>query len=85
MNPNSAHSQNPTAWQRAVAYGLDMSLNEYLLTLTPEERLARHEQARQLVENLILSRRRLSRPKDLLAVQELQAILERQNLKQNNK
>ena len=37
------------AWQAAIDYGIDVSQLEYLLTLTPEERLLRHEQALTLV------------------------------------
>lgn len=33
----------------AAAYGIDMSQIDYLLTLSPQERLKRHEQARSLV------------------------------------
>jgi hypothetical protein len=33
------------AWQAAIDYGIDVSQIEYLLTLTPTERLERHEQA----------------------------------------
>ena len=32
------------AWRAAHAAGIDMSLIEYSLTLTPEERLAEHQQ-----------------------------------------
>jgi hypothetical protein len=32
------------AWQDAVARGYDMSLVEHALTLTPEQRLAEHQQ-----------------------------------------
>jgi hypothetical protein len=37
------------AWQAAIDEGIDVSLLEYLLTLTPAERLERHEQALALV------------------------------------
>ena len=39
-----------SAWQAAMDYGIDMSQIEYLLTLTPTERLERHEQALALVQ-----------------------------------
>ncbi len=32
------------AWRAAVAAGLDMSLVEHALTLSPEQRLAEHQQ-----------------------------------------
>jgi hypothetical protein len=38
------------AWQAAMDFGIDMSRIEYLLTLTPTERLERHEQALALVQ-----------------------------------
>ncbi|HVP10104.1 MAG TPA: hypothetical protein VMV94_02840 [Phycisphaerae bacterium] len=37
------------AWQAAIDFGIDVSQIEYLLTLTPTERLQRHEQALGLV------------------------------------
>lgn len=40
------------AWQAAIDYGIDMNQVEYLLTLTPDERLVRHDQALQLVRAL---------------------------------
>jgi hypothetical protein len=36
-------------WQAAIDEGIDVSQLEYLLTLTPAERLLRHEQAVELV------------------------------------
>ena len=41
-----------SCWQSAADYGIDMSQLEYLLTITPAERLERHEHARQLVLTL---------------------------------
>jgi len=32
------------AWREAMAAGIDMSLIEHALTLTPEQRLAEHQQ-----------------------------------------
>ncbi len=51
------HDKSPTsrhgsAWQAAIDYGIDVSQTEYLLTLTPHERLIRHEQALKLVRAL---------------------------------
>ena len=43
MEPSGTDVEN--AWQAAIDYGIDVSQLEYLLTLTPAERLARHEQA----------------------------------------
>ena len=45
----STPANHPDAWQAAIDYGIDVSQLEYLLTLTPEERLLRHEQALTLV------------------------------------
>ena len=39
----------PDAWQAAIEYGIDVSQLDYLLTLTPTERLIRHDQALELV------------------------------------
>lgn len=41
-----------TAVQRAEAYGIDVSLLEENLRLTPEERIVRHDQALELVSAL---------------------------------
>lgn len=52
MNDESDREQlNPSgpAWRTAEEYGVDMSLLEYLMSLTPAERLARHDQALALV------------------------------------
>jgi len=40
------------AWQAALDFGIDLSQTEYLLTLSPAERLERHEQALALVRAL---------------------------------
>jgi hypothetical protein len=37
------------AWQAAIDYGIDVNQIEYLLTLTPTQRLERHAQALELV------------------------------------
>ncbi len=37
------------AWQAAAEYGIDMNQLEYLMGLTPAERIAGHEQALELV------------------------------------
>ena len=37
------------AWQAAIDYGIDVSQLEYLLTLTPTQRVERHQQALVLV------------------------------------
>ncbi len=46
---HAAHSVKGCAWQAAIDYGIDVSQLEYLLTLTPAERLRRHDQALELV------------------------------------
>lgn len=40
------------AWQAAIDEGIDMDQLEFLLTLTPEERLIRHDKALELVRAL---------------------------------
>jgi hypothetical protein len=37
------------SWQKARAYGIDMGQLEFLLTLSPAERLSRHEIVRPLI------------------------------------
>lgn len=49
MKGETGTSGEGRCWQAAADYGIDMSQLEYLQTLTPAERLDRHEQARQLV------------------------------------
>jgi hypothetical protein len=41
--------ERKTAYQAAVDYGIDMNQLEYLLSLTPLERLLRHDAARDFV------------------------------------
>ena len=38
--------------QAALDYGIDLTITDYLLTLTPEQRLERHDQALELVKAL---------------------------------
>ena len=45
----TTEANQPDAWQAAIDDGIDVSQLEYLLTLTPHERLLRHEQALTLV------------------------------------
>jgi len=54
-----AVQQSPTpeddggiAWQAAIDYGIDVSGIDERLALTPEERLARHDRAVELVRAL---------------------------------
>ena len=42
---NSAY----VSWQAAIDYGIDVSLLEYTLGLTPAERIRRHDQALELI------------------------------------
>ena len=37
------------AWQAAIDFGIDVNQLEYLMSLTPTERLRRHDQALELV------------------------------------
>lgn len=50
--PNPSPEPTTDAWQAAIDYGIDVSQLEYLLTLTPHERLIRHNQALDLVRAL---------------------------------
>ena len=47
----SVDETNPetNAWQTAIDDGIDVSQLEYLMSLTPTERLQRHDQALKLV------------------------------------
>ena len=50
--PSEMPSSTPDSsdeWQAAIDYGIDVSQLEYLLTLTPTERILRHQQALELV------------------------------------
>jgi hypothetical protein len=49
-DPQSA--TDPDAWQAAIEYGIDVNQLEYLLTLTPLERIERHDRALELVRAL---------------------------------
>lgn len=42
----------PDAWQAAAGDGIDMNQVEYLLSLTPDQRLMRHDMALRLVRAL---------------------------------
>ncbi len=47
------HDRRPgDAWQRAIDFGIDVAQLEYLLTLTPHERIERHDRALELVRAL---------------------------------
>lgn len=41
-----------SSWQAAIDYGIDVSQLDYLLSLTPAQRIERHEQALALVRAL---------------------------------
>jgi len=47
------------AAERALEYGLDLSLTEHNLTLTPEQRLVQHQEALNLVMALTEAGKRL--------------------------
>ncbi len=47
--PASAPPVEKDAWQAAADYGIDMNQLEYLMGLTPAERIAGHQQALELV------------------------------------
>ena len=51
-NTNSPEASPVSAWQAAIDYGIDVSQLEYLMTLTPAERVQRHEMALTLVRAL---------------------------------
>ena len=46
----AAQPATGSAWRAAVEFGIDVSQIEYLLTLSPAQRLARHDQALALVQ-----------------------------------
>ncbi len=50
-DPESQAAEN-AARRAAIDYGIDLSITDYLLTLTPEQRLERHDQALELVRAL---------------------------------
>jgi hypothetical protein len=50
MSESDADQARRDTWQAAIDYGIDVSLLDYLLTLAPAERIARHEQALELVQ-----------------------------------
>lgn len=41
--PPLMHDRPATAWDAAAALGIDMSLIEYSLSLTPDERMFQHD------------------------------------------
>jgi hypothetical protein len=45
----AAHPAAGPAWQAAIDFGIDVGQLDFLLTLTPTERLLRHEDALALV------------------------------------
>lgn len=52
MSPDrkrSTGTDDRDAWQAAIDFGIDVSQLDYLLSLTPAERLERHGQALELV------------------------------------
>ncbi len=49
---SSREQNHDRAWRAAIDFGIDLSQTEYLLTLTPTERLERHEQALALVREM---------------------------------
>jgi hypothetical protein len=42
-------AKNVDEWQAAIDYGIDVSQLDYLLTLTPTDRILRHDRALDLV------------------------------------
>jgi len=48
----SSDASYEQARQAALDFGIDLSITDYLLTLTPEQRLERHDQALELVTAL---------------------------------
>ena len=51
-DPPSPESSESRARQAALDYGIDLSLTDYLLSLTPAERIEQHDQASELVRAL---------------------------------
>jgi len=55
MDAHELPSQAPSEYrarQAALDYGIDLTITDYLLTLTPEQRLERHDEALELVMTL---------------------------------
>ena len=48
-DPQSQAASESVARQAVIEYGIDLSITDYLLTLTPEQRLEPHDQALELV------------------------------------
>ncbi|MBK8268173.1 MAG: hypothetical protein IPK83_07635 [Planctomycetes bacterium] len=49
MDSTNTDMPKEDAWQAAIDYGIDVSLLEYNLSLTPEERILKHERNLELV------------------------------------
>jgi hypothetical protein len=49
MGSANRKDEQPSAYKEAIDYGIDIHHLEYLLTLTPLERLKRHDAALNLV------------------------------------
>jgi hypothetical protein len=49
MESKNTSSEQNTAYQAAADYGIDMHQLEYILTLTPWERVLQHDAARDFV------------------------------------
>jgi hypothetical protein len=47
--PHDFSGQKTDAWQKALVYGIDTGRLEFLLTLSPAERLRRHDIVRPLI------------------------------------
>lgn len=47
-------NENPPIdpWQTAIDYGIDVSLLEYNMSLTPEQRILNHEMARAYIKEM---------------------------------
>lgn len=65
-----------SALERAQHYGIDTTLTSYNLSLTPEKRLIQHQNALDLLNQLIRAKRSFAREKDIATAKELEAILE---------
>ena len=84
MRPLTIVAPDWTTWHRLPAMSrgvpsseIDTSLVAEMLALTPAERIARHDQALDLVLALETAGRRLGRTRDLMAVAELEEIRRR--------
>ncbi len=86
MKPNNKPSRRrslPSAWTRAKACGIDISLLKANLRLTVAERLLRHDAALRsmlsLRDAVKDAKKAMNRPRDQEAILQLEALRERED------